>query len=337
MGQDQAQTIKNKLDFLYKAIDDAQNAIRFTDTKAAAIMAFWAVLITGVINTRADWYKWLMSITVWYDRVIAIGLIVLLVLFWSLSVWLVFISVNPKTAPNIHIDRDRVEISGLFFLHGFKPEDPTYEQLYLDDTGLKLSMATNEYVKKIERWSDQNIRNELIFELQKVSYIRNIKIKRVNTSMNFVLAFLITLGCLVLFGFLLNVQVGGNTMLFSHVQVNAPLFIVLYIAHKIGDYLFQTDKQAIHKSSNIGPLIAHCLVYTTIVLGAAWFFIGFFRWAAVILLFFSHLVLDKRTFEVLWAKVVKRIKDPNAPEHRITMMELDQAFHYVILFIICLM
>lgn len=337
VGQEQEQSIKNKLDFLYKAIDDAQNAIRFTDTKAGAIMAFWAVLITGVINTRSEWYKWLFGITVWYDRVIAFGLIALLILFWILSIWLVFVAVNPKTAPNLHVDRDGVEVTGLFFLHGFKPEQPTYEQLYLDDTGLKLSMTTNEYVQKIGDLSDKKIRDELIFELQKVSYIRNIKIKRVNTSLTFVLAFLITSVFLISFGFSLNIRVGGNTLLFPHVHVNAQLFIVLYIAHKIGDYLFQTDRQAAQKSTNISPLLIHCLVYSIIVLGAAWVFIGFFRWAAVILLFFSHFVLDKRTFEVLWAKAVKRIPDPNAPEIRMTMIELDQAFHYVILFIICLM
>lgn len=120
------------------------------------------------------------------------------------------------------------------------------------------------------------------------------------------------------------------------IHLNVELFIVLYIFHKIADYLFQTDGQARFKSEDCGYLIRHCVVYTVTVLGGAYLFLGYFNWAAFFLVFFSHLVIDKRDFLIWWAKHVKGIEQPDHPSTSNVMLELDQALHYIILFIICL-
>lgn len=118
--------------------------------------------------------------------------------------------------------------------------------------------------------------------------------------------------------------------------MNVELFIVLYIFHKIADYLFQTDGQARLKSENWGYLIRHCAIYTATVLGSAYLFLGYFSWGAIFLVFFSHLVIDKRDFLYWWAMYVKGIKQPDHPSTGNVMLELDQAFHYVVLFIVSL-
>ncbi|WP_092269302.1 DUF3307 domain-containing protein [Brevibacillus centrosporus] len=120
------------------------------------------------------------------------------------------------------------------------------------------------------------------------------------------------------------------------ISVNVELFIILYVAHKVADYLFQTDGQARFKSEDWGFLLRHCIVYTITVLGFAYLVIGYFSVAATILIFFSHLILDKRDFLNWWAVHIKRIKDPNSQHVSTVMLELDQAFHYIVLLIISL-
>jgi len=47
--------------------------------------------------------------------------------------------------------------------------------------------------------------------------------------------------------------------------VNALVLIPLFFAHWIGDYVFQTSKMATQKSSHIGWLLIHVVVYTSVV------------------------------------------------------------------------
>ncbi|OFD71173.1 MULTISPECIES: DUF3307 domain-containing protein [Bacillus cereus group] len=119
-----------------------------------------------------------------------------------------------------------------------------------------------------------------------------------------------------------------------HLELNVSLFIVLYIGHKIGDYLFQTDYQAVNKKDNWLALISHCFIYTLAVSIMAYVFVGFFNWTAIFILFISHIIIDRKIFLNWWAKNIKRIRDTEEPTVQPGLIELDQAFHYIILFII---
>ncbi|EEK47385.1 3-dehydroquinate dehydratase, type II [Bacillus cereus ATCC 10876] len=109
---------------------------------------------------------------------------------------------------------------------------------------------------------------------------------------------------------------------------------MLYIGHKIGDYLLQTDYQAVNKKDNWIALISHCFIYTLAVSIMAYVFVGFFNWTAIFILFISHIIIDRKIFLNWWAKNIKRIRDTEEPAVQPGLIELDQAFHYIILFII---
>lgn len=104
-------------------------------------------------------------------------------------------------------------------------------------------------------------------------------------------------------------------------------FEVLLIGHLIGDFLLQTSWMAQHKAKRWGPLLTHVAVYTSVV-SAFGFASGGLSWAAVALIFLSHIVLDRKTFVAFWVRRVQMVP-PNAQPWLLIMA--DQIFHIIIL------
>lgn len=326
---------KYRTDFLYTAIRDSQNTIRLTDAKAVAVIGFWTFFITTLFKTKDIWTKHLLNISVWSEVIFISSLCLSMTLFLVLSIYLAYISLVPKSNPNEHICNDDHESKGLFYLHGYNkqlPLEPKY--LLTNQNDLKLQKSTGDYRLELENLDEEGVNQELIIELQKVSFIRNLKIDRISASISYIMKFLTLLGIIIVYlaGKQLISYEGGQSM--ATLELNVTLFIVLYIGHKIGDYLFQTDKQALHKSKQLLPLITHCSVYTIILISLAFLITGFFSWLAVFILFISHFIIDGTRFLKWWAKHIKKMSDPENAKVKLAMFELDQAFHYVILFII---
>jgi hypothetical protein len=85
-----------------------------------------------------------------------------------------------------------------------------------------------------------------------------------------------------------------------------------------------------HKAKAWVPLLVHSLVYTAVV--AAFGLIGGgLHPLAVVLLFISHVVLDKRGFTLLWVRHVNKAED-------LLWMRIavDQAWHILVLALITL-
>lgn len=106
------------------------------------------------------------------------------------------------------------------------------------------------------------------------------------------------------------------------------IFNYLLIGHLIGDFLLQTTWMAMNKSKKWMPLITHCIVYTLSVfvvtlIGGEALSIG-----AIVLIFSSHILLDRRTFVVWWVKHIMGSKGNDAGW--LTIMA-DQVFHILIL------
>lgn len=110
---------------------------------------------------------------------------------------------------------------------------------------------------------------------------------------------------------------------------NFSAFDILLIAHLVGDYLFQTEWMAKYKAERWAPLLCHCLVYTAVIVLAAFLIIpgGISVWA-ILLVFISHVILDNRKLVVFWYRVIMRVKDDGAKW--LTIM-IDQTFHLIIL------
>lgn len=63
-------------------------------------------------------------------------------------------------------------------------------------------------------------------------------------------------------------------------------------------------------------------------------FAGYFSWIAIFIIFVSHVIIDRRIILIWWAKNVKKMTNTENESVQPTMMELDQAFHYIIIFLV---
>jgi len=107
------------------------------------------------------------------------------------------------------------------------------------------------------------------------------------------------------------------------------LFEVLFLAHLVGDFLFQTTWMAVNKSTKWLPLLTHVTVYTATLLVASWLWSGtFLGWQAIGIIFIGHIILDKRVFVAWW---VRRIQMVEGKEAGWLGIVADQIFHLLII------
>ncbi|MFD2445148.1 DUF3307 domain-containing protein [Bacillus sp. CGMCC 1.16607] len=105
-------------------------------------------------------------------------------------------------------------------------------------------------------------------------------------------------------------------------------FDVLILGHFIGDYLFQTSWMAMNKAKKWDALLVHSFVYTLCVSIVAWIGFGGLSIWAILLIFLSHIFLDRRTFVSWWLKTVMKTDEKSAAWLGIMV---DQIFHLIIL------
>ncbi len=95
--------------------------------------------------------------------------------------------------------------------------------------------------------------------------------------------------------------------------------------HVAGDFLFQTSWMAEKKANNWIPLLIHSLIYTAFVAFFA-LFAGGLTLTALAVVFFGHIVIDKRSFVDFWARHVTRLSGNNWLK-----IVQDQSWHIIIL------
>jgi hypothetical protein len=121
------------------------------------------------------------------------------------------------------------------------------------------------------------------------------------------------------------------------------VFAVFFVSHEVGDYLFQTDWQALHKRGGLsGPginrraLLSHIATYTlAFVPGLVWLFHSL-HWGVVgvaALIAIPHLIQDDGRLLTHYARMVKGVDLAANPSLGLT---LDQAFHFLALFLTAL-
>lgn len=122
------------------------------------------------------------------------------------------------------------------------------------------------------------------------------------------------------------------------------IFVVFVVSHALGDYLLQTDWQALHKRGGLGrdrearrALFSHVSVYTLAYIPALWWLADDLAAGEVAALaaaiFIPHLVQDDG--RALSAYIV-RIKGCGAESSRTVYTAVDQSLHLVILFLTAL-
>ena len=106
------------------------------------------------------------------------------------------------------------------------------------------------------------------------------------------------------------------------------LFDRLLVAHLVGDWLLQTEWQALNKGKNYRALFSHIAIYTLIILGVLVLDFGFqnvYVYLMVALLGLSHAILD-RGWPVIRLMKAFRMIVAREPERWLTMA-VDQVLH----------
>jgi hypothetical protein len=118
------------------------------------------------------------------------------------------------------------------------------------------------------------------------------------------------------------------------------IFAVLIVSHAVGDYLLQTDWQALNKRGGLGTdpvaqraLVSHVVSYTAAFVPAAVWLgddlapLGVVAFLAAI--FFPHLVQDDGR---LLSRYIRRVKGEGAAANPALVTSVDQSLHIVVLF-----
>ena len=109
----------------------------------------------------------------------------------------------------------------------------------------------------------------------------------------------------------------------------------MILAHLIGDYLIQTEYEAMNKATGHWfnrALIAHCLKYTA-TFGIVFYIFSINQWW-LILIFLSHMVFDRRFLIILWRKYVNRNTDASIKNTFWLTIVIDQIFHLIIIVLV---
>jgi len=128
-------------------------------------------------------------------------------------------------------------------------------------------------------------------------------------------------------------MIEGRSRIFkrgSQVEVNHfSAFDILLLAHLIGDYMLQTEWMAKYKAQRWIPLLTHCVVYTVVIACMAYWFIpgGLSLWA-ILFVFVTHVLLDRRTFVYIWYRKIMRVTEDGS---KWLMIICDQTFHLIVL------
>jgi hypothetical protein len=117
------------------------------------------------------------------------------------------------------------------------------------------------------------------------------------------------------------------------------VFLVFLVCHVTGDFLLQTDWQAVNKRGGLSrnrearrALLSHVAVYTLVYVPACIWVASETTALAIALLpvvFIPHLIQDDGSVLMAWNRTVKR---SSSTPGDLLFMAIDQSFHIVALF-----
>ena len=316
-----------RFNFIYNAINDTQETIRFTDTKSGAVIVVAMGLIAGVVTLLDKYYTLLNQLAV-LPKVIAIMGIIYFSVCLFISLILSLRSINPANNPNNHINigdwqdmpNTKYYLSGL--TSSMRWEDYLWE---LND--LKFSLSASKYYKSIEESNDSDLLKSLTLELLKLSYIKEKKMQRTKAALKWIeqciwTAALTTIMVLITY----NSELAPS---WSVKNQNYDIFLFLIVGHAVGDFLLQTSWQAENKSRIWKALITHGLVYS-VVIYLITLMAGGISLLSIVVIFLSHVLLDKGNIVNWWLKTIKKEQTDNT---QIGFL-VDQSLHVLVLLIV---
>jgi len=155
-----------KIEFLYKSIEDTQSTIRAVDIKVGFMFVVIFLPITAMSNiltvgngliTISHCYWWIIT---------------LITVLWGISLYLLFKTIVSISNPSERIDGEKP--NGMFYgasLFSLSKADCFF------NLPIKSAKNITDYANKMPT-SEEELYKELIFEKMKLIYIRDIKIHR---------------------------------------------------------------------------------------------------------------------------------------------------------------
>ncbi|MDE3131373.1 MAG: DUF3307 domain-containing protein [Acidobacteriota bacterium] len=117
------------------------------------------------------------------------------------------------------------------------------------------------------------------------------------------------------------------------------VFVVFFVSHQVGDYLLQTDWQAVHKRGGLSrdpvarrALLSHTFTYWCAYVPAFIWISSRLGWTTLVVavaVALPHLIQDDARLLLIYLRRVKRL-DPIA--NNTVAALVDQAFHVLALF-----
>lgn len=171
-----------KLNFLHKAIEDTQQTIRFVDTKISIILLLFGIFVSiiGAGLPSFSEYFWNMRACLQTIFIIATSLFIICI---GIALFLTIKIIFPRSNPSEHITMEYKPM-GFFYLSDLKT---SWKDGFVDRKCVILKPSFEDYLLKFTEIIDsQAIEKELIYEFLKVSYIREIKIRRIKYAVRWI-------------------------------------------------------------------------------------------------------------------------------------------------------
>ena len=116
------------------------------------------------------------------------------------------------------------------------------------------------------------------------------------------------------------------------------IFEMLVLAHLVGDWIIQTEYEAMNKVKgnffNLA-LYKHCFMYTLCFVPV--FLVAGINWWWLLLVFWSHMFLDRRWPVIWWIEKVKRTSPETINNLFWLVIAVDQIMHILILVVIVIL
>lgn len=179
--------MENKISFLTTAITDAQELIRFIDTKTGIAITIIAAYLVAIFSSSEKIAQYCSYYSFWLWMTLIIFFI-----FLILSIWVIVRIIRPTNNPVENINIDEQSIPPLNFYLSPNSYSKNWFYPFCNFKKFKLTEDFKKYLSTVDASSDNEIVNSLSFELFKTSYIRNIKSDRLNILIRFLLVLTIS-------------------------------------------------------------------------------------------------------------------------------------------------
>lgn len=188
-----------RINFLYKAIEYTQQTVRFTDTKVGVIFLLFGIFVSMIGSGLSRFATYFCNMPLALQTIFAL-LIFLFIVSIGIMIYMTIMIIFPKSNPSKHIMTTPYKPKNIFYLWDIKTN---WIDCFMDRKKVVLAPSFEEYLLKFNEFRDlQTIENELIYELLKISYIREIKIRRIGHMKRLILVSLLLSIALVFLHFM---------------------------------------------------------------------------------------------------------------------------------------